>query len=149
MIIHKYCYIVISIICYYGLWKNIMATIKRGAVKGGKGRRSVNAEEAAKEMSQLFAALRPAVVVSLIDGVVCVIDDGVVGASGDYACQWVAVAELADNMDLRGCVILYRGGSGLWERLIVNEDKTITETQTLGRGMAPDEAVRHLKGPEA
>jgi hypothetical protein len=111
----------------------------------------MNAEDAAKKMSQQFADCKSSTNVLLVDGTICVID-GVIARAPEKAekteknaCQWVMVAEFADNIDLRGCVILYRSVYGMWERLIVNDDKTITETQALGYGMTPEDAVKQLK----
>jgi hypothetical protein len=111
----------------------------------------VNAEDAAREMSRLFADCKLSTKVLLVDGAVCVVDS--CGArealnAEENACRWAMIAEFADNIDLRSCVILYRSVSGLWERLIVNDDKTITETRALGYGMTPEEAVTRLKDLE-
>jgi hypothetical protein len=114
----------------------------------GKGRRVVDAEEAAREMSLLLLRGKPSMKVLLVGGAVCMIDEGPAPAAENGACGWAAAAELADCADLRGCAILYRSASGLWERLLVNGDRTITETRALGRGMTPEEAVGMLGGGE-
>jgi hypothetical protein len=108
----------------------------------------MNAEDAVKKMSRQFADCKASIKVSLVEGTICVIDDDIARIDENDVCQWVMVAEFADNIDLRGCVILYRSASGLWERLIVNDDKTITETQALGYWMTPEEAVKQLKNLE-
>jgi hypothetical protein len=108
----------------------------------------MDARDVAKKISRQFAGSKGSTKVSLVDGAVCVVDSDIARAAENDPCQWLVVAELADSVDLRGCVILYRGVSGLWERLIVNDDKTITETQALGYWMTPEEALKQLKALE-
>jgi hypothetical protein len=109
----------------------------------------VEIEEAARKISLLLDSGRSLVKVVLVGGTVCMIDEGPPRAGESGAFGWAAAAELADCADLRGCVILYRSASGLWERLVVNGDRTITETRLLGQGMTPEEAVTMLRDAEA
>jgi hypothetical protein len=111
--------------------------------KTWEGAVAVDAEEAAREISHLSGG-KSLTKVLLVGGAVCMIDEDPAHAGENAACGWVAAAELADSADLRECVILYRSAAGLWERLVVNGDRTITETQALRGDMTPEEAVRRL-----
>lgn len=117
-------------------------------MESGKELRGMEIEEVARKISLLLDGGRFLMKVLLVRGTVCMIDECPARAGESGAFGWAAAAELADCADLRGCVILYRSASGLWERLVVNEDRTITETRILGRGMTPEEAVTMLKPDE-